>query len=280
MTAGKFHLPFGIWMRPSWINKMPDPPLLYGHAHGGVAEEALLPVLFDVGVMTKWKFPVGSSWALGVAGWVSQGPERAEEEGAHNGNAHGGDTHDGGGVHGALSPTPHHETSHGESEIPQVGYGANYVDNNANKMVGARLRLMGQADVMLSLAGFWARYDAEGELGITGANLSVKWQPAPYDIRGEAILLKQQVHHEGAAETVHRGGYYIQATRPMRSFEPVLRFSHLPVARFASAHVQEKRRQLALGLNYWITPYIPVKAAYRWEPERPVGVRLQWAFGF
>jgi len=53
LTAGMFHVPFGIWMHSSWINRMPTPPLLYQDTHGGPPHDALLPILFDVGVMAR-----------------------------------------------------------------------------------------------------------------------------------------------------------------------------------------------------------------------------------
>src|SRR5680860_89684 len=54
ITAGKFLMHFGVFserLHPSWINKMANAPILYGHAHGGVADESLLPMLADAGVM-------------------------------------------------------------------------------------------------------------------------------------------------------------------------------------------------------------------------------------
>lgn len=262
MTAGKFHLPFGIWMHPNWINKMPDPPLLYGHAHGGVAEEALLPILFDVGVMAKGKQRISETWVVGGALWVSQGPALVSEE--HDDHAH--EEHDGG--HAASV------------EVPEVGYGVNYVDNNANKMVGARLRFMNRWNFMVDLAGFHAKYDAENRLGINGANLSVKWQRGRLDVRGEGILLRQEFWHGQSVEGVNRGGYYLQVTRRMGAYEPVIRWSHLPTSRVEGEHVQAARRQLAVGLNYWITPSIPLKVAYQRAWDGPDGVLVQWAFGF
>lgn len=267
LTAGKFHLPFGLWMHPTWINKMPDPPLLYGHAHGGVAEKALLPILFDVGAKAMGKIPIGSRWALGISGWVSQGPTLVS--GGHEAEHGHGEGHE------AASGE-----EHAPLEIPQVGYGTNYADNNANKMMGGRLRLMNRRNLMVHLAGFYATYDAAGRLGITGANLSVKWQPAPFDLRGEGILLWQEFSHHTAAETARKGGYYLQLTRRFGAYEPVVRWSHLPATHLEETRVQAERRRLAVGLNYWITPSIPVKAAYQWALDGPNGVRLQWAFGF
>lgn len=265
VTAGKFHLPFGIWMHPTWINKMPDPPLVYGHAHSGVAEEALLPILFDVGAKAMTRLSLGAGWSVSPAIWVSQGPRLVEE----SGEGHG---------HAAAPETPVDEEHH--LEIPRIGYGTNYSDNNENKMVGGRLRVMNRRNLTVGLAAFYARYDAAGELGITGTNLSLKWQPGRYDLRGEGILLWQDVaHHEGTA-TAQKGGYYLQLTRRVRAYEPVVRWSHLPASVLEGTAVQSKRRQLALGLNYWVTPSIPLKASYQWALDGPDGVRLQWAFGF
>lgn len=266
-TAGKFHLPFGIWMHPTWINKMPDPPLLYGHAHSGVAEEALLPILFDVGAKAMSKISLGSGWSLGTSLWISQGPKLVAETG-EEGHEH------------AAAPETALTEEEPHLEIPRVGYGISFPDNNENKMVGGRLRFMNRTNMMIGLAGFYARYDPAGELGITGTNLSLKWQPGRYDLRGEGILLWQQVAHHEEEETARKGGYYLQLTRRIRAYEPVVRWSHLPASTLEGAPVQSERRQLAFGLNYWITPSIPLKASYQWALDGPDGVRLQWAFGF
>lgn len=57
IIAGKFLVPFGLFgerIHPSWVNKLPSSPLLFGHGHGGVAEGALLPVLSDAGAMVRF----------------------------------------------------------------------------------------------------------------------------------------------------------------------------------------------------------------------------------
>jgi hypothetical protein len=287
VTAGKFHLPFGIWMHPTWVNKMPDPPLLYGHTHGGVAENALLPILFDVGVMTRGKQPLSSSWALTGALWVSQGPQIAA---AGDGHGHGegeGHAHISRAVSGSRISTiasGGYDNGNGGHEhpveVPSVAYGTAYTDINTNKMIGAQLRLMNMGGFMIHLAGFHGTYDGEGKLPIGGVNLSLKWQPGAYDFRGEGILLRQEFPHAHAVETVDRGGYYLQLTRRLGGFEPVVRWSHLLEARVEETRVQASRRQLALGLNYWITPSMPVKLAYELGLDGSDEVLVQWAFGF
>lgn len=261
VTAGKFHLPFGLWMHPSWINKMPDPPLLYGHAHGGVAERALFPILFDVGAKVMGKVPLGDQWGLGVEAWISQGPAKTSESGGHH--------HDNG-----------HEASHESSTVPPIRYGTNYSDTNANKMVGGRLRVMSPRTFMIGLGGFHARYDPDGHLGLTGTNLSLKWQPGRFDFRVEAVLLRQEFVHHSAVDVAQREGYYIQITRRMGMYEPVVRWSQLPSAHAGGHHIQSQRRELALGLIHWFTPSIPLKASYQWRLDGADGVRVQWAFGF
>ena len=108
ITAGKFLLPFGTFgerLHPTWINKLPTAPLLYGHGHGGVAEGSLLPVLSDVGLLVRYKAPVGKKWAFDASGWISQGPRLV-------GAGEGGDGH-GDGDGDAESEEAAHKASFG-----------------------------------------------------------------------------------------------------------------------------------------------------------------------
>ncbi len=74
-------------------------------------------------------------------------------------------------------------------EVPAIAYGTAHTDNNANRMVGARLRRANTGRVMIHVAGFRGAYDPEGALAIDGINLSMKWQPVPWYFRGEGIIL-------------------------------------------------------------------------------------------
>ena len=265
-TAGMFHLPFGVWMHPNWVNRMPTPPLLYEDSHGSPPSEALLPILFDVGAMARATLPLMQGWTTSASVWVSQGPAA--------GLAHG---------HGEEEPPeePHEE---GVSDAPPLGFGSNFEDNNSDKMVGLQLRAVSQGGLILQGSGFRAAYDDDGDLGVYGLNLSMIWTPGAdqplFDLRGEGVLLSQEFLHDDGVESVDYGGYYLQLSRRAGAFEPVIRWSHLPRVIAGEGPVVEERRQLAVGLNYWIAPSIPVKAAYHVEPDGTDGFFLEWAVGF
>ena len=118
ITAGKFLVPFGIFgerLHPTWINKLPTAPLLFGHAHGGVAEGSLLPVLSDAGLMVRVAQPLGSSWNLNLSMYVTQGPTLVEADAQ-------GDGHD----------DDHGDDQGGATDFiaPGVGFGIAFNDNN------------------------------------------------------------------------------------------------------------------------------------------------------
>ena len=260
-TAGMFHLPFGVWMHANWVNRMPTPPLLYEDSHGAPPEGAILPVLFDVGAMARANVPLIDGWTTSAALWVSQGPA--------SGIA----------VHG------HADREDPASDAPPLGYGANFEDNNSDKMVGLQLRAVSAGGLTLQGSGFRAAYDPAGDLSVHGLNLSVVWTPGAgqqpiFDFRGEGVFLNQEYLHHDAVESVDHGGYYLQLSRRLDFFEPVVRWSHLPRAVAGEGPIVEGRRQLAVGLNYWLSPSVPVKVAYHFEPDGTDGLFLEWAVGF
>mgnify|MGYP001817514082 CR=1 FL=1 len=186
IIAGKFLLPFGTFserIHPSWINKLPTGPVLYGHAHGGVAEDGLLPVLSDAGVQLRFTHPFSSTWSLDITGFVTQGPSLGEV-----------DDHDDG----------EEEDDHGEEEddhgeetpAPAVAFGTSFGDNNSNKMVGARVGLVKGPAFEVYLSGFHALYDSEGLLDYRAAALSVEWRRSGFEFRGEGLLTRQEFQRE------------------------------------------------------------------------------------
>lgn len=268
VTAGMFHLPFGIWMHANWVNRMPTPPLLYEDSHGAPPGEALLPIPFDVGVKASADFRLGDGWRSSATVWVSQGP--ASGIATH---AHGEETHD---------ATDAHEPA---SNAPPLGYGANFEDNNSDKMVGVRLRAVSMGGLTLQGSGFRAAYDDAGDLGVYGANASLIWAPRAgrdplFDFRAERIFLRQEYLHHAEVETVDYGGHYLQISRRLAAFEPVVRWSHLPRAVAGHGPVVERRRQVAVGLNYWFSASVPLKLAYHFELDGSDGLFIEWAAGF
>lgn len=287
VIAGKFLLPFGFFserLHPTWINKMPSAPLLYGHAHGGVAEEALLPMLSDAGALVRFKQPMTTAWALDLSLWISQGPRLITEEGTGDDHAATEPAHQ----HAAVPGTPitlnegHDESSSTGSalDLPQVGFGVAFGDNNKNKMLGGRIGVVHGPGFEAAISGFHAMYDPDNFLDITGGNLAIEMRWNGLDLRGESIFLWQEFQHEGGYETLRREGYYLQVARRLGAFEPIMRWSHLPEATVDGVLAAPSQKELALGLTYWIDASIPVKLAYEWHPDGTDGLAVQWAYGF
>ncbi len=270
-TAGMFHVPFGIWMHANWVNRMPTPPLLYEDSHGAPPAQGLLPILFDVGAMARASLPLIDGWKTSAAFWVSQGPASGIE-------GHG---------HGEEEPPQEGQEEEPVSDAPQLGYGGNFEDNNSDKMVGLQLRAISAGGLTLQASGFRAAYDPAGDFGVKGLNLSLIWTAGMrarplFAFRGEGILLSQEYegHEPGEVESVDYGGYYLQLSRRIHGFEPVVRWSHLPRVVAGEGPLVHRRRQLAVGLNYWISPSVPVKLAYNIERDGTDGLFFEWAVGF
>ncbi len=283
IVAGKFLLPFGVFgerLHPSWVNKLPSSPILFGHAHGGVAEGALLPILSDAGLMLRWAQPFGTGWALDFSGWVSQGP-RLVEEGAGDGHAHAVAVPqpvmgEGGGLlQGSGS------AAQADLPAPAVGFGVAFADNNKNKMLGGRLGLVRGPSFEAYVSGFHAMYDAGNFLDYVGAALSVEWRKRTFEIRAEGVLLQQEFEEDlGVYPTLDRSGFYVQASRRFGAWEPVVRFGRMSDAKVDGTVVGEAHSQLALGLDYWFGSSIPLKLAWEYHEEEDDRLMVQWAFGF
>lgn len=269
LRAGRFHLPIGVWNHTNWVNKLPTPPLLYQDTHGEPASGALMPIPFDVGAMGRWTLPV-DGWRTSAALWISQGP-RPGVAGGH---------HDEGGEAGQGHEAP-------AADAPALAWGSNYEDNNPDKMVGLRLRTVSgpRTGLTLQASGFRSRYDAAGELALSGANVSLIWAPGgpgtpTFELRAEGTVLREEFLHHEVTESVRSGGYYVQASRRIGPIEPVVRWSHLPRADAGHAPLVERRRQLALGVIYWMGASVPVKAAFNGELDGADTFHLEWAVGF
>ena len=104
LTVGKVLLPFahfGPHLHPSWINKLPSQPAIYGGHHGDGLVEGLLPILSDVGIMYQQVLPFSSKHRLYVDAFVSNGPTASS---LHADDGHG-------------DQAAHEETSHDDEAI-------------------------------------------------------------------------------------------------------------------------------------------------------------------
>lgn len=274
LTAGKLLLPFGVFgerLHPSWINKLPTKPLVFGAGHGGGAAESLLPVLSDAGLSVRFKQPFASVWSLNLSGYVTQGPTTGagghDEEPAM-----------------ALIPAGLQMAEEGvgeESPAPPLMFGAAFGDNNSNKMLGGRIGLVRGGMFEIYASGLRAKYDEESVLDYSAAALSAEYRRGGFELRGEAVLTRQEFEHEhDEFETLGRSGFYIQASRRSGSWEPVVRWSSVSDAKVDGAAVAEGHDELAIGLDYWLAASVPLKFAWDFHPDRDDTFTIQWAFGF
>lgn len=271
LIAGKFLLPFGVFgerIHPSWINKLPTGPVIYGHAHGGVAETGLLPVLSDVGAMVRWVQPTASGLRLDFSGYVTQGPKLSEPDDDHEEEE-------------PADPLMA-RSELGEGPAPSVAFGTSFPDNNNNKMVGGRLGLLAGGSAGAYVSGFTAKYDDEGDLDYVGGSLSLEWRFDGYELRSEGVLTRQEFHddEDDVVKTLARSGYYVQLAKRVSDFEPVVRWGALRDGTAAGETLTEGHNEVALGLIYWVRPTIPFKISYEIHQDLDDRMFVQWAYGF
>ncbi len=265
IIAGKFLVPFGVFgerLHPTWINKLPTAPLLFGHGHGGVAEGSLLPVLSDAGVMARYSKPMGSGWGLKLSAYITQGPILVEPGEAADDHAHEGE----GGTEASIAP--------------QVGFGVAFSDNNKNKMFGGRIVLEKGVKFEVTVSAFNAMYDEQNFLSYNAHAVSATYRARGFELMGEFVHLEQEFQLNNTFPTLMTSGYYVQLARRIGRWEPVVRWSKLLDGTVDGDHVQDGNEVVAFGLDYWIDASIPVKLAYEYRRKQDDRLLLQWAFGF
>jgi hypothetical protein len=294
LTGGIFLLPFGVFgerLHAAWINRMPSMPLVYQHAHGGVATNALLPILSDLGAMARYALPMSSGWRLDFAGWVSQGPRVLADEDLHSDDpAHSLRPMDAQRVAARAavpaSPlfngVPNGSAGDSPFDIPTVGYGISFSTDGEqrNRMLGSRIGLLRPPNLEIYLSAFHAKYNPGDYLDLVGANLAAEWRRGSWEVRGEAAAVWQEFVHENTYVHLRSPAYYVQAARRFGAIEPVVRWSELLDATVEGETARPGRRQLAVGLNYWLRPAVPMKAAYEVNRGGDDRLLLQWALGF
>jgi hypothetical protein len=291
LTAGKFLMPFNTFSErthPSWINKLPSMPPIYGsHESGG----GVVPVLSDTGVQLRGGFRL--PWSIDERGsrinyalYVTNGPrmepeseedhrfeelaEFLESEGAIP------DAHD---LLDAVGIEDHHGT--------ELEFGENLSDNNNNKAVGGRLGFLPIPS--LELGGSWmsGRFDDAEDLDFRMHGMDFLYTRGPWDFRGEFLNLS---HDNEGGGTTRTHGFYVQAAVRLRDFASrlgqngILDQTEL-VLRYGELDDVTKLRQTTFGINYWITPSAPLKIAYTRNDEDRNEVdndrfEIQLALGF
>lgn len=273
VVAGKFLVPFGVFgqrLHPVWINRLPSMPLLYVDAEEVGAMGHLLPVISDIGVMLQAAAPLGSDWDLDLSVYVTQGP-RAATGSAEASRSPAGSP---------LGRVALDLVSPGGVDIPNVAFGTNFEENNKDKMVGGRLGFVGASGLEFHVSGMHAAYDAEDQLAFNGLDVAAWWDHGPYRVRGEGAVLWQQFDTPGGVQTLRSPGYYLQVSRRIGKFEPVLRWSHLLDREVEGTSVMPRVRQISEGIDYWFHPSVVSKIAIEENLDGPDRLLVQWGFGF
>lgn len=261
LVTGKFLLPFGIFGErghPTWINKLPSAPPIYG-GHGGFGG-AIIPVLSDFGVQLRGGIRLGAS-RINYAVYTVNGPRAKEEE-----------------VIGVL-----HGGHHGGPEFA-VDWEASTEDNNNNKAFGLRVGYSPMPIMEFGLSYYNA--DADQDLVITLSMIDFSLSMGNFEVRSE--YLKQDTADFNAAAVAaaeeevppeDTEGYYVQASYSFGIPEIVARFGAVENS------FGDVGSQTAVGVNFWLETSLVLKLSavqddLEDEPEKSTKYFAQLAQGF
>ncbi len=230
LIAGKFLSPIGNFrqnLHPSWINKLPSAPPGFGH-------DGAAPIS-EVGVQLRGVAPMGNS-RLNYALFLGNGPKIEGEDGE---------------IHA----------------IEAEGFAS---DPDDEKVFGGRVAFLPIPSLELAVSGATGDaavveddgIDVEGDpkrgYQVLGVDASYQWNNL--DLRGEYV--KQEVD-PSPSSIAPEGGvwetWYAQAAYKFADgkWEGVARYTD-----FQSPHADDTQEQLALGINYLITPSAMLKFGY------------------
>ncbi len=254
LIAGKFLSPIGNFrqnLHPSWINKLPSAPPGFGH-------DGAAPIS-EVGVQLRGVAPMGNS-RLNYAFFVGNGPKIEGEDGE---------------IHA----------------VEAEGFAS---DPDDEKVFGGRVAFLPIPSLELAISGATGDAavveddgaDVEGDpkrgYQVLGFDASYQWNNL--DLRGEYV--KQEVD-PSPLSVAPEGGvwetWYAQAAYKFADgkWEGVARYTD-----FQSPHADDTQEQLALGINYLITPSALLKFGYESNKGEPGEITdadrwiLQIAYGY
>jgi hypothetical protein len=238
-VGGKFLLPFGVFgarLHPTWINKFPTAPPIYGHHVSAFGSEPLLPIVADLGIMARGVADVGR-FNLGVNLYAVQGPS----------------------IEG--DPT---------APVPELTFEASSEDTNTDKMTGGRLDIALPPWAEVNLSYFNGDYDDANILDFTGWNVAGEVRTKGFEVRGEYVQTRQEVEQATGFPTFVRQGFYAQAAYRVGRWEPVFRWTQVFDTKLDGAVQEESAWQAGFGLDYWFTPSIAFMGGFELNQEEDV----------
>ena len=234
LVAGKFLSPLGNFrqnLHPSWINKLPSAPPGFGH--DGAAP------LAEVGFQLRGGMPIGAQSKFTYTGYVGNGPKLEGEDGEIHGidtDGFTGDADDEKIIGGRFSFLP----------IPKLEFGFSGAFGDAAVVENDEMEI---------------EDDPARGYQVLGADVSYQWNN--FDFRGEYI--HQDIDDEPTSVAPEGGKWktwYAQGAYKFAQakWEGVLRYTD-----YTSPHPDKSQEQLALGLNYLLTPNAVIKLGYEFN---------------
>tara|TARA_R110002096_G_scaffold43552_1_gene117662 strand:+ start:27958 stop:29178 length:1221 start_codon:yes stop_codon:yes gene_type:complete len=228
LIAGKFLSPVGQFrqnLHPTWINKMVNAPVGFGHDQASPIAE--------LGLQLRGGFPVGETMNANYAFYVSNGPIL--------------------------------ELNEDGDEIEAVEYNASTDDADDNKTFGGRVALTPLANTEIGVSGAFGDIAIPGEdnrdYDVIGVDFFGRWKN--FDLRGEYV--RQQVDAlvtSAAPDSQEWEAFYTQLSYKLlpTKFEAVARYGD-----YNSNHADQEQEQWALGLNYLFAPNAMAKLTYEFN---------------
>ncbi len=278
LVAGKFLSPVGQFqerLHPSWINRVADAPVGFGH--GGVQP------LSDVGLMVRGGVPVAGrkfTYALAVGNGPRVGHHGVEAEGF------GRDDNKNKAFSGRLAFFP----------TDQLEIGGSFLTAKVSPEAEVVADEHDEAVMMVSIAD--AADEAQGDYNLWGFDAA--YTKGNWDIRGEYLgadlkgLVDEDEPDEGP-RTLSWKTWYAQVAYRLSGLsdssfvdrlEPVIRYGELKASGDEDLEEDSNEKRWNFGLNYWVTPSVVVKTGLElrnYEAEdRDDDTRLQFqlSYGF
>ena len=241
LIGGKFLLPFGVFgerLHPTWINKFPTAPPVYGHHVAAFGTAPLLPILSDLGFMARAMLRPGPLH-LTLSGYVTQG----------------------------ASPEDPGE------DVAELVFPASSGDNNTDKMLGARFDVALPPHFEVNVSYMNGDYDENNVLDFTGWNVAAEFRAAHFEVRGEYLQTRQEIEVPTGFPTLRRHGFYGQAAYRIGAWEPVFRWTQVFDSELEGVTQDRGAWQAGVGLDYWFSPSIAFMGGY--EINNELGTELE-----
>lgn len=266
LTAGKILLPFGQFgpnLHPSWINKLPSLPVIYGGHDGNGIATPLMPILSDYGAAAQKTFAFGDGSRLFFDVYVVNGPkfdEHGEEEDEDTDHLDDLVALDVGGGGENDHEDEGDDDDHDDVSAPELDFEATSSDNNDDKAIGGRIGYSWGPGFEVGASYYSGAYDEEGDFDLMSYGVDVNYTSTYFTVRGEYIETETEgLDDDGHKETFDRDGWYLQGSWFLKQTGIDALAPVEVVARRSEVNQLDGSERWAIGLNYWIAPSAVIK---------------------